>query len=302
MPQSSSANPEVATSPSRSDPHLPLRKPDDDLIPLLRKASSEDLGVLVECIHGDRNEELSSVPTFQRLNPRAKERIYDGDHRVYADDISAEIQRYCGNTISNVFRGGKGVPYIEAVIDVADHLRVNFDRNTGVDRIEREILLKVLEKAYEKMSNEERSELLKELGVTNAPNRIPLDFPVAAVRKAIKGDGFAAFVLTAIAASAIVSVLVRPTVLYGAGLAASVVAPRSAGIFLGPIGWALTAGWAAWSLYDMGGPAYRILVPCVAHVAYLRQKHCSCQRCWETQPATAQYCQICGDKIEPVQR
>ena len=301
MTQSPGSAPDVGMDPVRMEAHLPLRLPDDDLVPLLRKASSEDLAILVECIHRDRNEELSSVPAFQETNPRAGDNIYDGDHRVYADDIAAEIQRYCGNTISNAFRGGKGVPYIEAVRDVADHLKVNYNRNAAVDRIEREILLKVLETAYEKMSDEERRELLRELGVSNASGILPAVLPVMAIQRSLMKTGLVALALSAIVANAIVNALVKPTVVYGAGLAAGVVAPRAAPLLLGPVGWALSAGWAAWSLYDLGGPAYRVLVPCVAHVAFLRQKLCSCQSCWEVQSATADYCQGCGTRIEPVQ-
>lgn len=291
----------VSVNPVRADAHLPLRQPDDDLVPLLRKASSEDLGILVTCIHNDRNEELSSVPAFQAQNPRAGDKIYHGDHRVYADDIAAEIQRYCGNTISNAFRGGKGVPYIEAVRDVADHLRVNYNRNAAVDRIEREILLKVLEKAYEKMSDGEKRELLRELGVSNASGIVPAVLPVVAIQRSFGKKGFVALVLSAIVANAIVNTLIKPTVVHSAGLAASIVAPRTTTMFLGPIGWALTAGWAAWSLYDLGGPAYRVLVPCVAHVSFLRQKYCTCRSCWDVQPARADYCPTCGAAIEPVQ-
>ena len=234
MTQAPGSNPVVSMDPVRMDAHLPLRLPDDDLVPLLRKASSDDLGILVECIHKDRNEELSSVPAFQELNPRAGDNIYDGDHRAYADDIAAEIQRYCGNTISNAFRGGKGVPYIEAVRDVADRLGVNYNRNAAVDRIEREILLKVLEKAYEKMSDEEKRELLDELGVSNASGIVPSLLPVMAIQGSLAKKGLVALVLSAIVANAIVNTLVKPTVMYGAGLAASIVAPRATTMFLGP--------------------------------------------------------------------
>ena len=156
--------------------HLHLREPDNDLIPLLRQASSEDLGVLIEYIHKAYNEDLSSVPAFKEQNPRANEKIYEGDHRAYADEIAAEIQRYGGNSFSNAFRGGKGIPYIEVVRDVADNLKVNYNKNADAATIERQIQLKILEKAYEQMSDEERAELLKELGV-DIVNGIPAALP-----------------------------------------------------------------------------------------------------------------------------
>ena len=39
--------------------------------------------------------------------------------------------------------------------------------------------------------------------------------------------------------------------------------------FLGPVGWALTGIWTA---FDLASPAYRLTVPCVVQVAYMRQK------------------------------
>ena len=292
MTQPPDSNPVVNID--RVEAHLPLRQPDDDLVPLLRKASSDDLGILVECIHKDRNEELSSVPAFQAQNPRAGENIYDGDHRVYADDIAAEIQRYCGNTISNAFRGGKGVPYIEAVHDVADHLKVNYNPSAAVDRIEREILLKVLEKAYEKMSDEEKRELLEELEAPNIAASLPAALPVMAVQGAINMSGFVAYKLTVIVANAIAkSILGR-----GLSLAANAALARSLSVFAGPIGWAVSAGWV---IYELGGPRLSSPSSCVAHVSFLRQKYCTCQSCWEVRPANANYCQTCGAGIEPVQ-
>jgi uncharacterized protein YaaW (UPF0174 family) len=33
------------------------------------------------------------------------------NHSAYADEITAEIQKFGGNTIANFFRGGEGIPY-----------------------------------------------------------------------------------------------------------------------------------------------------------------------------------------------
>lgn len=272
--------------------HLPLREPDNDLIPLLRTASSEDLGVLVEYIHKAYNEDLSSVPAFKEQNPRAKDKVYEGDHRAYADDIAAEIQRYGGNSFSNVFRGGKGVPYIEVVRDVADNLKVNYNKNADVATIEGQIQIKVLEKAYKQMSDEERAELLKELGVSIA-NGIPTALPVVAIQGAIKLGGFAAYKMALIIANAIAKVLIGR----GLSLAANRALAQVMKAFAGPIGWAITV---VWTLVDLAGPAYRVIIPCVIHTAYIRQKTqiAICKQCGEPQPATAKFCQSCGAALQ----
>jgi uncharacterized protein YaaW (UPF0174 family) len=271
--------------------HLPLRDPDDDLIPLLRKASSEDLGVLVEYIHKAYNEDLSSVPAFKSQNPRAGEKIYDGDHRAYAEDIAAEIQRYGGNSFSNALRGGKGVSYIEVVRDVADNLKVSYNKNADAATIEGQIQLKVLETAYEKMSSEERGELLKELGVS-ITNGIPAALPMAALQGAIRLGGFAAYKMALIIANTIAKILIGR----GLPLVVNRVLVQSMKVFAGPIGWALTA---TWTLVDLAGPAYRVIIPCVIQTAYIRQKSqvVLCPSCDAPQALSAKFCQSCGAAI-----
>ena len=54
-----------------------------------------------------------------------------------------------------------------------------------------------------------------------------------------------------------------------AAFASGSVLSRSLSVLAGPIGWALTAAWTA---YDIAGPAYRVIVPAVIQIAYLRQK------------------------------
>jgi uncharacterized protein YaaW (UPF0174 family) len=275
--------------------HLPLREPDDDLIPLLRKASSEDLGVLVEYIHKVYNEELSAVPEFVKQNPQAKENVYTGNHQEYADEISAEIQRYGGNSFSNTFRGGKGVPYIEIVRDVADSQKVNYNKNADVATIEGQIQMKVLENAYEKMSDEEKAELLKEFGV-NIKSGIPAALPVIALQGAIKLSGFAAYKMALIIANATAKALIGR----GLSLAANRAMMQALKIAAGPIGWAITV---AWTLVDLAGPAYRVTTPCVLQVAYIRQKGLVtlCPKCSEQQHITAKFCSSCGADMQPAE-
>lgn len=268
--------------------HLSLRTPDDDLLPVLRNASSEDLGILVEYIMKDWNQDLMTVPDFKRLNPKADKKIYDGDHRVYADDIAAEIQRYGGNTFANAFRGGKGVEYIETLRDVASSLKVTYHQNSTAATIESQIQFKILEDAYAKMSVEERAEVLKELGVSIA-NGIPSALPVMAVQATIRLTGFASYKLALVIANAIAKFILGK----GLAVATNATITRTMAAFAGPIGWAITA---IWTLVDIAGPANRVLIPCVLQVAYMRQKALvvSCPKCGEPRQTDAKFCQNCG--------
>lgn len=271
--------------------HLPLREPDNDLIPLLRSAESDDLGILVRYLHDTHNEDLSSVPGFKEQNPRASEKIYEGNHRLYADDIAAEIQRYGGNTFSNVFRGGKGVPYIEVLRDVADQLKVNYNSSSDAATIEAQIQIKILSQAYEKMSDDERRALLKELGVGGAS--IPAALPIAAIQGAVRLGGFAAYRLALIVANAIARALLGR----GLSLGVNAALTRTIGVFAGPIGWAITA---AWTLVDLAGPAYRVTIPSVLQVAYMRQKAmiAVCPKCGEATSQTSKFCGSCGAPLK----
>jgi len=270
--------------------HLPLREPDTDLLPVLRSAQSDDLAILVGYLHGPHSESLSSVPAFKAQNPRAAEKVYDGNHSLYADDIAAEIQRYGGNTFSNAFRGGKGVPYIEVLRDAADQLKVTYNDDADAASIESQIQLKVLAKAYEQMSEDERRELLKELGVNGSS--LPATLPVAAIQGAIRLGGFAAYKLALIVANAIARALLGR----GLSLAANAALTRTIGVFAGPIGWAITA---VWTLVDLAGPAYRVTIPCVLQVAYMRQKASTtlCPKCGEASSQSAKFCASCGAPI-----
>jgi len=47
---------------------------------------------------------------------------------------------------------------------------------------------------------------------------------------------------------------------------------RGLGILFGPLGWLFLTGWTTW---DILGPAYRVTIPAVIQVAYMRVKYLS---------------------------
>ena len=252
-----------------------LRIPDDDLIPVLRAAAPEDLEILTGFISKASTSELngSSAP---------------------ADDISSEIQKFGGNSIMNLFRGGAGVCYAEVARDVADKLGVSYNDTTPVATIEGQIQIKILEKAYEKMTDEERRELLDAIGEKHESG-IPAALPVMGIQTAILLGGFAAYQVALIVANAVA----RQILGQGLRLAQNAGLVRVVGVIAGPIGWAVTI---LWTLFDIAGPAYRITVPCVLQVAYIRQKSlfAQCHNCGAQNPKSdkAKFCQSCGAKLQ----
>ncbi|MYZ51250.1 hypothetical protein F5985_03625 [Malikia spinosa] len=55
----------------------------------------------------------------------------------------------------------------------------------------------------------------------------------------------------------------------GLSFAATGTLMRAASVLTGPIGWAITGIWTA---VDLAGAAYRVTIPAVIQVAFLRQK------------------------------
>lgn len=275
--------------------NLPLREDDHDLVPLLRSADNEDLAILVEFIMKASTSELGETPDFKHLNPRAihEPPVYDGNHNEYADDISAEIQKFGGNTIINFFRKGRGVPYSEVLRDVADKLGVNYNESADAATIEGQIQIKVLEQAYEKMDDAQRKDMLDAVE-TEHKGGVPAALPVMAIQAAIRLGGFAAYQLALIVANAVA----RQVLGHGLRLAANAGIARVMGVLAGPIGWAITI---LWTILDIASPAYRVTIPCVLQVAYIRQKDlvstCPTEGCSAINSKSAKFCQSCGNKL-----
>ena len=238
---------------------LSLREPDDDLLPLLRKCSSEDLEPLVSYItnKGGLTSELELTKAYKKHYP---------NHKMYVDEIAAEIQKYGGNTIINIARGGKGVPYREIVCDVAKKLKVNFNKKRETEFIEQQIALKLLERAWEKMTDEEKRVFMDELGLEHKSKSHIVDFPIMALQALVKLGGFAPYKISLILANATAKAIMGR----GLSLATNAAIARYLSVFAGPIGWAVTT---IWTIFDLASPAYRVIVPCVAHIAMLRQKY-----------------------------
>ena len=234
---------------------IPLRESDPDLVPLLRKCRNEDLEPLVEYItqKGWLTSELEVTKVYAKNHP---------DHVKYVDEICAEIQKFGGNTFANIFRGGEGVTYHKIVCAVAKRLKVNFNEAREAAFIEEQILLKILEKAWEKMTDEEKAQLLEAAG--RSKTKIPGEFPIGVLLALFRAGGFQSYVISYTIASAVSRFII------GRGLRplANAALARWLAFLTGPVGWAITA---IWTLFDLGGPAYRVAIPCVIHVAMLRR-------------------------------
>lgn len=200
-------------------------------------------------------EELTMTEAYKKYNP---------SHSMYWKEIAAEIQCFGANSLVTLIRGGKGVLYKEVLCDVCDKMKVNYNKDSNVERIENALLSKVLEDALEKMSSDEIKQLATEIGIKNTQN-ITKQALLGSFQIIFKMGGFKSYQLTVIIVNAILKVLIGR----GLSVAGNAVLTRTLSILTGPIGLAITGLWTA---IDIAGPAYRITIPAVIQVAALRQK------------------------------
>ena len=226
----------------------------------LRNAEVSDLRVLTDYVTKDKNgnfrwtENLSTTENYKMFYP---DRLH-----LMADDIAEELLCYGGNTFMNMLRG-HGVDYRELLIDVCKKMKVSFNKKASIEIIEYNLLQKILLDSVENMSTEEMKKLLDEV---NIPNQgFGKQAFIAALQMAIKNGGFTAYKIAVIVANAVSKALLGR----GLALASNAALTRWLSILAGPIGWSVTAIWTA---IDIAGPAYRVTIPAVVQIAYMRIK------------------------------
>ena len=234
---------------------------DDEDLEILSIAEDEDLQILVNYLMRDEDgvlrltEELSSAPGY-KANPNRP--------RTYWKEIAAELQCFGANTFVTILRGGKGVPYREVLCDVCDNLKVNYNPESDISMIEMNLLSKILIKSLDEMNEEQMKELLDNLDIK--VNHLTKQAVIAALQMMILKTGFSPYKISVIVANAIAHTLLGR----GISVAGNAALTKGLSIFAGPVGIALNALWMA---YDIAGPAYRVTVPAVIQVAYIRAKY-----------------------------
>ncbi|MNE56158.1 hypothetical protein D3C80_1510490 [compost metagenome] len=163
-----------------------------------------------------------------------------------------------------MFRGGKGVLYREVLADVCDKLKVNYSSNSSVEKIEQNLLMKILTDALENMTPAQLKELADSIGVTSV-NLLTPEAMVGIFQAVFRAGGFKSFQLTVIIVNAVLKALIGRGLTFAGGATLT----RTMAVLTGPIGWVVTG---AWTMVDIASPAYRVTIPAVIQVAALRQK------------------------------
>lgn len=288
-----------------------FKKDQSHLDALLLVGDVEDLDILVDYItdKGEGRIALDTASCRRLLISKELGEYSDSDRYL----IGHEIKLFAGNTLSNAYRDMRGsvdfgsvldkllpdathtVAYNEVVRDVATKLKVSCNKTTPIPVMEDGILRKILSDSFEKMTPEERAAVLQELNVTSLYGLKPA--AAAAAIGAGKAGGFATYKIAVIVAHAVAKFLTGK----GLSFAAGAMITRSVSIALGPVGWIFTG---LWTVADMVSPAYRVTVPCVVQIAYMRQKalakiySTTCKSCNAMNSIEAKFCVECGAKME----
>lgn len=261
---------------------------DQELLDLISHGDAEDLALLVDYITDNGEGRISLGADTCRFLVHARETGNYGG--LIPGIIAREIRQFGGNTILNLFRAGEGVAYRTIVVDVAEHLKALVADEDDIETLEIKILGRLTEHAWQTMSDEEKRELGINLGLKDGVGAAAL----AAILAAVRLGGPASYRIALLAANAVARTIAGR----GLSIAANAGLSRSIGILAGPLGWVVTAVWAA---FDLASPAYRVTVPCVIQLAYMRHKHSVnlCAACQAQNILGAKFCSECGAALQP---
>lgn len=231
-------------------------------IQFIGEMKSEDLNDLVYCLTHDKD---GAVRLTEELTMSDLYKLSYPDHHQYWELIAAELQCFGANTLLTMFRGGKGVEYREILCDVCDKMKVNYNKAATIETIESNLLMKIMTDALERMSDAERRELALSMGLKHQEGMTAQ--ALTGIFQAIfRAGGFKSYQLTVIIVNAVLKALIGRGLTFAGGAMLT----KAAAILTGPIGWVATGLWTA---IDIASPAYRVTVPAVIQVAFLRQKH-----------------------------
>ena len=233
----------------------------DEDLEILSVAEDEDLEVLIRYLTRDDDGDLRLTEELTGTTGYINNRH---SPREYWQDIAAELQCFGGNTFVNLLRGGEGVPYREVLCDVCDNLKVNYNPDASVSVIEMNLLCKILIKAVDEMDDVQMKELIDNLDIR--VNHFTKQAVIAALQMMILRTGFSPYKISVIVANAVARTLLGR----GICVAGNAALTRAIAVFAGPVGLALNALWLA---IDIAGPAYRVTVPAVIQIAYIRAKY-----------------------------
>lgn len=260
---------------------------DTDLADVLTSASDDDVRLLIDVItdKGEGRISLSSS-SCRQLHAAQNSAVTEFVRGLVAE----ELTRFGGNSLMNMLRGGSGVPYKELLGDVASHVGVSTSAMGNCAKMEMAVIAKVLERSLSQMNEEERKTFFDSVGASYQPGMG--NESAASLVAHLMASG-STYLIAAMVASAVMSGLIGRGVVLAGGAALG----RGLAVLTGPVGWAITGIWTA---FDLASPAYRVTVPCVVQIGYMRQKMLNapaCPHCGAQVTANSKFCGNCGARL-----
>ncbi|KJJ61590.1 hypothetical protein RT21_19135 [Pseudomonas sp. 10B238] len=231
-----------------------LIRDDQPLLVLLQSAEPADIHDLVSFMTDNGKGRLAMASEVRNTLVAARNaNQYSRGELVL---LIRELQHFGGNSVVNLVRRN-GVPYAEIVSDVLRYVGGEAHGNE-VAALELQVLDKLVRKQWSKMSEQERAAFARQYGNASGFAQLNLETLLASFRL----DAGSAARLASAVGSCITPLMFEGALSWGA----TAVASRFAGLALGPL--ATAAG-----IQSAASEAYRVTVPCVAHIAYIRLKH-----------------------------
>lgn len=219
---------------------------DEALVQLLLNADKGDIDLLIDYVTNTGKFGFSMSDSVKAVLQGAKHQDIPDEETLRL--LVRELQHFGGNTFVNLFRRN-GVSYSEIVDDVASHLKMKVQAAASVEEKEALIIDCVFTSSWKKMSDDERRQILRGMGISAS---VSLDIPVWQK---------AALVANGLAQTTAGKVL---PLIAGLGIG------RVLGVLTGPVGLAITGLYTA---YDISNPAFRVTLPCVVQIAWIRLKN-----------------------------
>ncbi|MDA5498625.1 YaaW family protein [Yersinia aleksiciae] len=219
---------------------------DEALVTLLLNADKGDIDLLIDYVTNTGKFGFSMSDSVKTVLQDAK--LHDVPDEETLRLLVRELQHFGGNTFVNMFRRN-GVSYNEIVDDVASHLKIKAPSSSSVEEKEALIIDYVFTSSWQKMSDDERRQIMGDMGISTS---VSMDMPVWQ-RAALVANGLA-----------------QTTAGKALPLIAGLGIGRILGVLTGPVGLAITGLYTA---YDISNPAFRVTLPCVVQIAWIRLKN-----------------------------
>lgn len=237
-------------------------RPDFDL-QFLQFCENEDLRILCDILMYDNNGDIRMSEGIS--NSKEYQTCYPNNMVGIWKDLASELLKFGGNSILNVFRNGHGPSYEKVVYNVCKRMGVrDIAKHDTAEEMEQKLLIAISQKAVSQLSDIEIHSIMKECHVEG------YDYSHAGLIAAITALQIVNRRLFFIVINSVMRLASQMLVGRGVLMVGMWGLSRSISILCGPIGWALMCGWTTW---DLMGPAYRVTIPAVIQVAYMRAKY-----------------------------